>query len=157
MNRPLPPGRHGFERLAPGDWWETEGIVVTEYHVAAFAGVAGDFFRIHMDDVAARELGFPRRVAHGLLGLSLLDGLKNRAAVQLEAVASLEWNWRFRAPILIGDRISGRIEVGDIRQTSKPDRAVVRLGLSLRNQDGVVVQDGTNSLMVARADDRDGS
>jgi 3-hydroxybutyryl-CoA dehydratase len=149
VSRALPPGRYGFEALAPGDWWETDGIVVGEAQVAAFAGLSGDFFRIHMDDAAARALGFPGRVAHGLLGLALVDGLKNRAAVQLDAIASLGWEWRFAAPILLGDRIAARIEVEAVRASGKPGRGIARLRIVTTNQSAAVVQEGINTLMLA--------
>lgn len=38
------------------------------------AALTGDVFELHLDDAFAREQGFPGKVAHGLLGLALLDG-----------------------------------------------------------------------------------
>lgn len=134
--------------LTPGRAWETAGIVVTEAHVVAFAGLSGDFFALHMDDEFARAEGFEGRVAHGLLGLALVDGLKNRATTQLDAIASLEWRWRFVAPILPGDRIQARIEVIEARASSRPGRGVVRLALTVSNQRGQPVQEGVNTLLV---------
>jgi oxepin-CoA hydrolase/3-oxo-5,6-dehydrosuberyl-CoA semialdehyde dehydrogenase len=40
-----------------------------------FAGISGDFFYAHMDDIAARESLFERRVAHGYFVLSAAAGL----------------------------------------------------------------------------------
>lgn len=148
MSRALPPGRYGWQDLAPGDWWRTGGIAVTEAHIVGFAGLTGDFFDLHMDDDAARELGFPARVAHGLLVLSLADGLKNRAAVQLDAVASLGWEWQFRAPVFAGDRISARLEVQAVRATQRSGRGIVTLAMSVEVQDGRTVQEGVNRLMM---------
>lgn len=129
---------------------ETDGMVVTEAHIVQFAGLSGDFFALHMDDEFARSLGFERRVAHGLLGLILLDGLKNRAAQQFAAVASLSWHWNFRRPIYAGDRISGQLTVRERRLTSRSDRGILTLAIELRNGRGEVVQDGTNLLLVLR-------
>ena len=103
--RALAPGRYAFEALQPGDRWATDGLLVTDWHLLTFAGLSGDFFAPHMDDVAAQELGFSNRIAHGLLILGLVDGLKNRAPVQLAAIASLGWTWEFRRPVHSGDRI----------------------------------------------------
>jgi hypothetical protein len=47
-----------------------------------------------------RVSGFKGRIAHGLLGLILLDGLKNRAEQQFAAVASLSWHVELSAPDL---------------------------------------------------------
>jgi 3-hydroxybutyryl-CoA dehydratase len=134
--------------LRPGLAFETPGIVVTESHIVAFAGLCGDFFELHMDDAFAREQGFDGRVAHGLLGLALVDGLKNRATTQVDAIASLEWNWRFVAPVYPGDRIHARLEVIEARATSKPGRGVVRLAIAALNQRGETVQEGVNVLLV---------
>ena len=46
-----------FEQVDIGLSFETGGIVVTEAHIVAFAGLTGDFFDIHMDDDYARGLG----------------------------------------------------------------------------------------------------
>lgn len=148
-------GHNWFEDLHPGDRFTTGGIMVTESHVLGFAGLTGDFFDLHVDEQFARELGFKGRVAHGLLGLALTDGLKNRAAPRLRAVASLAWSWRFTRPILIGDRIHAQIEVAAKRETKRADRGIVTLAFQVRNQDGEVVQEGTNELMVLRRPDKE--
>ena len=59
-----------YEEIAKGLTWETGGITVTESHILAFAGLSGDFYDLHVDDDYARSLGFPGKVAHGLLGLA---------------------------------------------------------------------------------------
>ena len=83
---------YSYDYLLPGDWFATPELVVEASHIDRFAELSGDFFEIHMSDAAAQKFGFPRRVAHGLLVLSLTDGLKNQSASRLEAVASLGWN-----------------------------------------------------------------
>ncbi|PZW38989.1 acyl dehydratase [Humitalea rosea] len=139
-----------FEQIEPDLTYTTGGIMVTEAHIVAFAGLTGDFFDIHMDDDYARSLGYPGRVAHGLLGLALCDGLKNRACVRLAAIVSLNWRWRFSGPILVGDRIAAEITVLGKRETRQPDRGIVTLGFRLFNQLEVTVQEGENDLMVHR-------
>ena len=137
-----------YEQAEPGLAFETGGITVTEGHILAFAGLSGDFYDIHMDDEYARALGYPGRVAHGLLGLALCDGLKNRAPVRFAAIVSLNWRWSFAGPILVGDRIAARIELLSKRLTRNPARGILTLGFDLRNQRGETVQKGENDLMV---------
>jgi acyl dehydratase len=144
------PGMNYFEDVAVGDHYSTGGIVVTEALIAAFAGLSGDFFDLHVDDEFARGLGFPGRVAHGILGLALTDGLKNRAEHRFHGVASLGWNWKFTGPILIGDRIQAEITVQGKRETRRTDRGILTLAFEVKNQRGEVVQQGTNELMVLR-------
>ena len=103
--RILGPGLYGLDRLRIGDRIETGRCDVTAERIDAFAALTGDRFEIHMDDAAARRHGFAARVAHGLLVLSLVDGLKNQARARFDAIASLGWEWQFRAPVLAGDRI----------------------------------------------------
>jgi acyl dehydratase len=137
-----------YEDVSTGLSFDTDGILVTESHLVQFAGLSGDFFPLHMDDEFARSLGFHGRVAHGLLGLILLDGLKNRASHRFHSIASLSWQWNFRKPVYPGDRIQGHIEVAAKRLTHRGNRGILTLALELRNGKGEVVQDGTNLLMV---------
>jgi 3-hydroxybutyryl-CoA dehydratase len=137
-----------YEDVPAGLEFDTDGIVITESHIVQFAGLSGDFFPLHMDDEFARSLGFPGRVAHGLLGLILVDGLKNRASERFQAVASLSWQWNFRKPMYPGDRIHGHLRVAEKRLTSRGDRGILTLAVEVRNAKGEVLQDGTNLLMV---------
>lgn len=149
----LPAGRYFYDDLSVGAAFRTGRITVTEAQIAAFAGVTGDFFDVHMDDDFARAQGFPGRIAHGLLGLCLIDGLKNRSDVQLQAVASLGWtDWSFKAPILPGDSIGATITIDAMRLTSSGDRGIVHLAFDVRNQNGVSVQAGRNALLMRRED-----
>jgi acyl dehydratase len=139
-----------YEEIAEGLSWETGGITVAESHILTFAGLTGDFYDLHVDDDYARALGFPGKVAHGLLGLALADGLKNRSSVRLAAIVSLGWRWSFTGPILPGDRISAAIKVISRRETRRPERGIVTLEFDLRNQRGETVQRGENDMMVHR-------
>lgn len=148
MAREMTAGFHAYEEVEEGDWFATPGIVVGEAQILAFAGLSGDFFEIHVDDAYARGMGFPGRVAHGILGLALTDGLKNRSEARFRGVASLSWSWNFRGPILIGDRIAATVRVAAKRLTKRPDRGILTLAITVTNQRGEVVQDGENLLMV---------
>ncbi len=89
MTRPaLGPGRYGADDVEPGDWIDCGSVTVSAERILQFAELTGDRFEIHMSDAAARRHGFDRQVAHGLLVLSLVDGLKNQADAQFDARAS---------------------------------------------------------------------
>jgi acyl dehydratase len=148
MGRLLPPGHYRLSDVASGDRIVTASQEITVEMIDRFADLTGDRFVIHMDDEAARRMGFRGRVAHGLLILSLADGLKNQAAAQLDAVASLGWNWSFAAPVYAGDSIELTLDISSKRLTSNPDRGIVSIVGTLNNQDGETVQRGTNTLMV---------
>ncbi|MCX7889125.1 MAG: MaoC family dehydratase [Rhodobacteraceae bacterium] len=146
----LPPGLHGFDALRPGDRIATPRRAVPAALVDAFAALTGDRFAIHMSDAAARDAGFGGRVAHGLLVLALIDGLKNRAAARFDAVASLGWRWSFIAPVLAGQEIGAVLTVAGKRATRRPDRGILRLAVTATDGQGAVLQRGWNLLMVRR-------
>jgi len=146
--RTLPAGLHGHAALAVGDRIETGSAAVEAAAIDRFADLSGDRFALHLSDEAARQLGFPRRVAHGLLVLSVIDGLKNQAPAQLRAVASLGWDIRFRAPVLAGDRVQAAFTVAAKRPARDGTQAIVTLAVEARNQDGRVVQAGSTTLLM---------
>ncbi len=141
-----------FDEIEAGEEYVTPGITVTEYHVMGFAGLSMDFFELHTNEEFARKTQFGRRVAHGLLGLALADGLKNRSEFQAHAIASLGWTWEFTGPIFLDDTIHVRMRVAEKRASrTKPDRGIVMLALEVVNQRGEVVQKGENRLLVERS------
>ncbi|MEP7453396.1 MaoC/PaaZ C-terminal domain-containing protein [Phyllobacterium sp. SB3] len=146
----LAPGQYYYDDVKPGNWYETPTITLQGEQIDAFAKMSGDFFVIHMDDSAAQELGFPRRIAHGLLVLALADGLKNQSETTFHAVASLGWNWTFLQPVFVADRLSVKIGLVEKLAPGKPQRGILRLALEVTNQAGSIVQSGTNKLMVLR-------
>ena len=103
-----------------------------------------------MDKEFARKKGFSDKIAHGLLILSLVDGLKNRSPVQLNAIASLGWEkWEFKAPVAAGDSIHCKITIAvKERTSSQATRGIVQLFFEVFNQDHRLVQQGTNNLLV---------
>lgn len=150
MRAALAPGRYGADAVTVGDWIDCGAALVTSEAIAAFAELTGDRFEIHMSDAAAQAHGFPRRVAHGLLVLSLVDGLKNQAASQFKARASMGWDWRFKAPVLAGDEIRVALTVRGISLARAAEQAILSLEFSVTNQEGAEVQTGSNALLAYR-------
>ena len=112
-----------------------------------FAELTGDCFEIHMSDKEAQAHGFDKQVAHGLLILSLVDGMKNNAPAQLKARATKKWEWFFKAPVLRGDTISVSLTITNIAEARQSGQRVVTLEFIVQNQDGVDVQIGSNNLL----------
>ncbi len=140
-----------FDDIEIGETHETPGITVTDWHVMNFAAVSMDFFELHTNEEYARRTQFGKRVAHGLLGLAIADGLKHRSSFQVEAIASLHWSWDFSGPIFLGDTIRARLRVLDKRPSrSKRDRGVVTVRYEVLNQADKIVQQGENRMMVKR-------
>ncbi len=146
--RHLSAGHYDYDDFQIDDWFETVYATITEELIDRFADLTGDRFAIHIDNDAARALGFERRVAHGLLILSLIDGLKNQTEIKIKAVASLGWEWRFTRPVLLGEIIRARFTVEAKRLTRDPSRGIVTFAVEVRDQNDEIVQQGTNNLMV---------
>ena len=150
MSRTLPSGQYGFNDISRGDRIDAGAIHVTADAIDRFADLTGDHFEIHMSDEAAARHGFDGRVAHGLLVLSLIDGLKNQAPAQFKAQASLGWTWSFKGPVIAGDTLSVAITVAEKQPVSDATRGILRLNFDVANQRGECVQSGENTLMVYR-------
>lgn len=132
------------------------GRTVTEADIVSFAGLSGDYQPLHTDEVWVREnTDFEGRIAHGLLILSMADGLTNDTD-NWEHLAWLEVQRRFVGPTYPGDTIRIRRRVTEVRRSrSRPDRGVVTLDIEVINQRDEVVQAGTDVLLVAARTDGD--
>jgi oxepin-CoA hydrolase/3-oxo-5,6-dehydrosuberyl-CoA semialdehyde dehydrogenase len=105
------PFRKFFEDLRIGDTLFTARRTVTEADVVNFAGISGDRFYAHVDDLAARRSLFERRVAHGYFVLSAAAGLfVDPDEGPVLANYGLE-SLRFVKPVYPGDTIRVRLTV----------------------------------------------
>jgi acyl dehydratase len=141
-----------FEDVRVGFRFETPRRTVTEADLVAFAGVSGDFNPLHTDSVFAAESIYGERIAHGALVLSLATGLRQRVGLfDGTLIGLLEIrNWRFAAPVRIGDTIRVVNEVTELRETSKPDRGIMVQRIEVLNQNDAVVQSGEFVMMLRR-------
>ncbi len=134
-----------------GDECTSPSYHVTEAKVMAYAELTGDFTPVHTDEDYAKTTPFGTRVAHGLFGLSIADGLKTISDYRFLPGMSLGWEWSFVAPIKLGDTVHVKFRVGAMRPSnSKPGWGIVILPSELINQRGEVVQQGAHRLMIPR-------
>ena len=148
------PFRKYFEELEIGETLVTHRRTVTESDVVNFAGISGDFFYAHMDDIAARESLFEKRVAHGYFVLSAAAGLfVDPAPGPVLANYGLE-GLRFVKPVYIGDTIQARLTCK--QKTAKEDRegqipqGVVHWDVEVTNQNAEPVAVYTILTLVRR-------
>lgn len=134
-----------------GDECVSPTYQVTEARINAYAELTGDFTPVHIDEEYAKTTPFGTRVAHGLLGLSIADGLKTRSDYRFLPGMSLGWNWDFLLPIRIDDTVHVRFKVTGLRASkSRPGWGIVILPSELLNQRGEVAQKGEHRLMIPR-------
>lgn len=144
-----------FEDFNEGDEFVTPRRTITEADVMAFAGLAGDHNPLHTDAVFAAQTPFGERIAHGLLILGIASGLVSRLGVfdgTALALLGIE-DWRFIAPVKFGDTIHVQMRIIEKRETSHPERGILRRALEIVNQRGDIVQAGTLALMCRRRRD----
>ena len=134
-----------------GDECTSPSYEVTEARVIAYADLTGDHTPIHTDEAYARTTPFGTRVAHGLFGLAIADGLKTQSDYRFLPGMSLGWTWDFVGPIKLGDTLRVKFRVGSLRASkSKPGWGIVVLPSELINQRDEVVQKGEHRLMLPR-------
>ena len=139
-----------YEDAKVGDEGVTPSLTVTEAHLLGYADISGDHTPLHVDEEYARKSHFGTRVAHGLFGLCIADGLKTQADYRFLPGKSLGWTWDFLLPIKIGDTLHVKFRIGSMRTTRKPEWGIVVIPAELINQRGEVVQRGEHRLMIPR-------
>ncbi|MEM3191713.1 MAG: MaoC family dehydratase [Candidatus Parvarchaeota archaeon] len=103
--------------LKVGDVLEGNSITVTEYHLLGFAGITGDYNRLHVDELFARTTLFNGRIAHGLLLLSLGVGL---VFYFIDGYFLYGFDKvRFLEPVRLGDTVSSKLIVNNIVEREK--------------------------------------
>lgn len=83
---------------------------ITEADVQLFGLVSGDMNPIHFDEEFAKRTRFGGRVAHGMLTTSLVS---TALAMLPGTVVLLETNFRYTAPVRIGDLINVECEIAE--------------------------------------------
>ena len=85
-------------------------MTVTAAHVRAYAEMTGDYNPLHFDEAFASRTKFGRLVAQGGLTTGILHAL---VAMDMPGPGTvfLSQNWKFTAPVYIGDTITAEAEV----------------------------------------------
>lgn len=115
----------------------TRTLAVTADHVRQYAEMTGDRNPLHFDEAFARRTRFKGLVVQGGLTTGLLHAL---VAMDLPGPGSvfLGQNFKFTAPVYIGDTITAEAEVLSVHAT-KP---VTQLRVTVKRQTGDVVLEG---------------
>ncbi|NIP35971.1 MAG: acyl dehydratase, partial [Thermoplasmata archaeon] len=108
----------------------TRTLTLTTEHVETFAKLSGDYNPLHFDEAFASNTPFGRLVVQGGLTTGLLHAL---VAMDMPGPGTvfLSQNWKFTAPVFIGDTITATAEVKSLHER-KP---VCHLGITVRRDD----------------------
>ena len=142
-----------FDDIEIGHVVVTARRTMTDADILWFCGLSGDFNPLHTDIEFIREhTPFRDRVAHGHLVLSITGGLRSELDTW-RIIAYLDCQRRFLAPVYSGDTIHATYRVTEMRPSrSRPGTGVVTFDVETLNQDGEVVQQGTDVLLVGNHD-----
>ncbi len=115
----------------------TRTLTLTAAHVKTFAELTGDYNPLHFDESFVANTKFKRLVVQGGLTTGLLHAL---VAMDLPGPGTvfLSQNWKFTAPVFIGDTINAEAEVLSLH----PTKPVTQLKITVKRQDGETVLEG---------------
>ena len=106
-------------------------------HVKKFAEITGDYNPLHFDKDFTAKTKFKELVVQGGLTTGLMHAL---VAMDLPGPGTvfLSQNWKFTAPVYIGDTITAEATVLSVH-ASKP---VTQMSVTVKRQTGEVVLEG---------------
>ncbi len=131
-----------YEEFELGAIYDTQARTVTEADVVSFAGLSGDFNPLHTDAEAAKNSPFGERIAHGMLTVAMATGMANMTGLMAgTTIALMEQNIQYKGAVKFGDTVRLQMEVIEKRETSKPDRGIVKLAARVLNQRDELVVD----------------
>jgi len=118
---------------------------ITETDVYMFAGVTGDFNPAHVNEEYAKDSMFKGRIAHGMLGASLISTV---LAMQLPGPGTIymKQDLKFLAPVRFNDTITATLTVKEV--ITEKNRVV--LDCVVTNQDGTAVISGEAQVMAPK-------
>ncbi|MDH3224661.1 MAG: MaoC family dehydratase [Gemmatimonadota bacterium] len=110
---------------------------LTAEHVAMYAALSGDYNPLHFDEAFAAGTPFGQLVVQGGLTTGLLHAL---VATDMPGPGTvfLSQNWKFTAPVFVGDSITAEAVVKSVHDT-KP---VCQLAIRVSRSDGETVLEG---------------
>jgi acyl dehydratase len=141
-----------WEEWEIGAEFESPARTVTEADIVMFAGLSGDYNPLHVNEEYCKTTIFGTRIAHGPLVYAITAGLLFQLHLYddtLIAFLGFE-NLKFTGPVKPGDTIHAKIKVLEKRETSRPDRGVMKRELRVFNQRGEVVQEAIQNFLLKR-------
>ena len=115
----------------------TRSLTLTEDHVAAYAKMTGDYNPLHFDPEFVARTKFGKLVVQGGLTTGILNAL---VAMDMPGPGTvfLSHDWKFTAPVYIGDTITGEAEILSLH----PTKPVTQLKITVTRQTGEIVLEG---------------
>jgi acyl dehydratase len=115
----------------------TRSLTLTADHVKTFAALTGDYNPLHFDEAFTAKTKFKCLVVQGGLTTGLLHAL---VAMDMPGPGTvfLSQDWKFTAPVFIGDTITAEAEVMSVH----PAKPVTQLKIMITRQNEETVLEG---------------
>jgi len=112
-------------------------VTLTSEHVKLYAELTGDQNPLHFDEEFAAKTKFGKLVVQGGLTTGVLHAL---VAMDMPGPGTvfLSQNWKFIAPVFIGDTITATAEILSLHA----EKPVTQLGIIVKRQDEEVLLEG---------------
>ena len=139
-----------WEDFEVGQTITTSARTITSTDIVNFACLSGDFNEVHTNWEYCKSTPFGEPVAHGPLVYAIMGGLQYASGINdgtLLALLGVD-KWRMLAPVKHGDTLHMEITVIEKKETSKPDRGVIKVQRKFVKHDGTVAQEMETALIV---------
>ncbi len=110
---------------------------ITERDLDLFGEVSLDTNPVHFDEAYARTTPFGGRIAHGMIGASLISAALG-TRLPGPGCVYLGQTLKFTAPVRIGDTLTATVTV----KTAREDKPILTLETVVTNQNGERVLEG---------------
>ena len=144
-----------FEAIEVGQKWRSTGRTLTEADLTLACMTSGDWHPIHADAEFAGNSVAGQRIFQGSYGLHVAMAMATPFPdLGADVIGALGFSdWRYAAPLCIGDTVHVEVEIAAKRATSKPGRGIVERRISLKKSDGSIAQQGTAQMMARCAEE----
>jgi acyl dehydratase len=117
-----------FADVAVGEKLPSRGVQLRRVDLVRYAGASGDFNVIHWNERAARAVGLPDVIAHGMLTMAVAGRLVTDWAGDPGCV--VEYGTKFTRPVPVPDDGTGAtVELSGVVSALDPDARTARVDL----------------------------
>lgn len=138
-----------FEDFEVGRTFTGPERTLSPADVAAFAELSGDRHPMHS---GSERPGGGRPLVHGPLGIACFFGWLYERGLATHVEAALDTRWRYLAPLHPGDSVRYEMTITRARRTSARVNGVIGRHVLVRDQQGVIVQEGETAALVTARD-----
>lgn len=133
-----------FDDIQIGAQWRSTGRTLTEAELAQSCMSSGDWHPIHADASYAATTSVGKRIFQGTWGVHVALGLAAPfPSLGEQVIAALGLaDWRYEAPLCVGDTVHVEVEIIGKRRTTQGERGVIERRVQLVRSDGEILQHG---------------